>query len=33
VLRHRLAYDDRIAIDGTDPDEIVRRIVAAVPAP
>jgi MoxR-like ATPase len=33
VLRHRLAYDDRIAIEGTDPDEIVRRIVAAVPAP
>jgi MoxR-like ATPase len=33
VLRHRLAYDDRIAVEGTDPDEIVRRIVAAVRAP
>jgi len=33
VLRHRLAYDDRIAVVGTDPEDIVRRIVAAVPAP
>lgn len=33
VLRHRLAYDDRIAIGGGDPEEVVRRIVAAVPAP
>jgi len=33
VLRHRLAYDDRIALDGSDPEEIVRRIVSSVPAP
>jgi MoxR-like ATPase len=33
VLRHRLAYDDRIAIAGTDPEDVVRRIIAAVPAP
>jgi len=33
VLRHRLSYDDRIAIGGGDPDEVVRRIVATVPAP
>jgi MoxR-like ATPase len=32
VLRHRLAFDDRIAFGG-DPEEIVRRIVASVPAP
>ncbi len=33
VLRHRLAYDDRIAVAGTDPEDIVRRIIAVVPAP
>jgi MoxR-like ATPase len=33
VLRHRISYDDRIAIAGTDPEDVVRRIVAAVPAP
>jgi MoxR-like ATPase len=33
VLRHRIAYDDRIAIAGGDPEEVVRRIVATVPAP
>ena len=33
VLRHRLSYDDRIAIAGTDPEDVVRRIVASVPAP
>ena len=33
VLRHRIAYDDRIAIAGGDPEEVVRRIVASVPAP
>jgi MoxR-like ATPase len=33
VLRHRLAYDERIALAQTDPEAIVRRIVAAVPAP
>ncbi len=33
VLRHRLTYDDRIALDGADPEAIVRRIVASVPAP
>jgi MoxR-like ATPase len=32
VLRHRLAFDDRIAMTG-DPEEIVRQIVASVPAP
>ena len=33
VLRHRLAYDDRIAVAGTDPEDVVRGIIAAVPAP
>jgi MoxR-like ATPase len=33
VLRHRLSYDDRLAIGGHDPEDVVRRIVAAVPAP
>lgn len=33
VLRHRISYDDRIAIAGTEPEEVVRRIVASVPAP
>ena len=33
VLRHRISYDDRIAIAGGDPEEVVRRIVASVPAP
>jgi MoxR-like ATPase len=33
VLRHRLAYDDRIAVEGTDPEGIVRGIVRSVPAP
>jgi MoxR-like ATPase len=33
VLRHRLSYDDRLAIGGYDPEDVVRRIVAAVPAP
>jgi MoxR-like ATPase len=33
VLRHRISYDDRIAIAGTDPEEVVRRIIASVPAP
>jgi len=33
VLRHRISYDDRIAIAGGDPEEVVRRIIASVPAP
>ena len=33
VLRHRVSYDDRIAIAGGDPEDVVRRIVASVPAP
>jgi MoxR-like ATPase len=33
VLRHRLSYDDRIALGDRDPEEVVRRIVAAVRAP
>jgi MoxR-like ATPase len=33
VLRHRLAFDDRIALDGVDPEDVVRGIVASVPAP
>ncbi|HEY0614118.1 MAG TPA: MoxR family ATPase [Candidatus Elarobacter sp.] len=33
VFRHRISYDDRIAIAGGDPEEVVRRIVASVPAP
>ena len=33
VLRHRLSYDDRIAIAGGDPEEVVRGIVASVRAP
>jgi len=33
VLRHRMSYDDRIAIAGTDPEDVVRRIIASVPAP
>jgi hypothetical protein len=33
VLRHRISYDERIAIAGTDPEDVVRRIVAGVRAP
>ncbi len=33
VLRHRLSYDDRIVLAGGDPEDVVRRIVAAVAAP
>jgi MoxR-like ATPase len=33
VLRHRISYDDRIAIAGGDPEDVIRRIVASVPAP
>ncbi|HTW83452.1 MAG TPA: AAA family ATPase [Candidatus Sulfotelmatobacter sp.] len=33
VLRHRLSYDDRIALRSEDPEAVVRRIIAAVPAP
>jgi MoxR-like ATPase len=33
VLRHRISYDDRIAIAGGDPEDVVRRIVASVAAP
>jgi MoxR-like ATPase len=33
VLRHRLSYDDRIAIAGGDPEDVVRGIVASVRAP
>jgi MoxR-like ATPase len=33
VLRHRLAFDERIVLAGDDPEAEVRRIVAAVPAP
>jgi MoxR-like ATPase len=33
VLRHRISYDDRIAVAGGDPEEVVRRIVGSVPAP
>jgi MoxR-like ATPase len=33
VLRHRLSYDDRIALGREHPEDVVRRIVAAVPAP
>jgi MoxR-like ATPase len=33
VLRHRISYDDRIAIADGDPEDVVQRIVAAVRAP
>jgi MoxR-like ATPase len=33
VLRHRLAFDERIVLSDVEPEEIVRRIVASVPAP
>ena len=33
VLRHRISYDDRIAIAGGDPEDVVRRIIASVKAP
>jgi MoxR-like ATPase len=33
VLRHRLSFDDRIALGEQDPEAVVRRIVASVPAP
>ncbi|HZO94583.1 MAG TPA: MoxR family ATPase [Candidatus Baltobacteraceae bacterium] len=33
VLRHRLSWDDRIALEGTDPEAIVHGIVRSVPAP
>jgi MoxR-like ATPase len=33
VLRHRISYDDRIAIAHGDPEEVVRGVVAAVRAP
>jgi len=33
VLRHRISYDERIAITGGDPEDVVRRIIASVPAP
>ena len=33
VLRHRISYDDRIAIAGGDPEDVVRRAVGSVPAP
>jgi MoxR-like ATPase len=33
VLRHRISYDDRIAIAGGDPEDVVRRVIASVPAP
>jgi MoxR-like ATPase len=33
VLRHRISYDDRIAIAHGDPEEVVRGVIAGVPAP
>jgi MoxR-like ATPase len=33
VLRHRISYDDHLAITGGDPEDVVRRIVASVAAP
>lgn len=33
VLRHRISYDDRIAVAGGDPEDVVRTIVASVAAP
>ena len=33
VLRHRISYDDRIAVAGGDPEDVVRKIVASVRAP
>jgi MoxR-like ATPase len=33
VLRHRISYDDRIAIEGGDPEDVVRRIIGSVRAP
>lgn len=33
VLRHRIAFDYRLAADGAVPETIVREIVAGVPAP
>lgn len=33
VLRHRISYDDRIAIAHGDPEEVVRGVIASVRAP
>ena len=33
VLRHRVAFDYRLAIDGGDGDAVLAGIVAGVPAP
>jgi MoxR-like ATPase len=33
VLRHRVVFDHRLAVEGGDPEEIVRGIVAGVAAP
>ncbi|HZZ65344.1 MAG TPA: MoxR family ATPase [Candidatus Baltobacteraceae bacterium] len=33
VLRHRLAYNHRVHVDGTNADEVVREIISSVPAP
>jgi MoxR-like ATPase len=33
VLRHRVVFDHRLAVEGGDGEEILRRIVAGVPAP
>jgi MoxR-like ATPase len=33
VLRHRISYDDRIAIDGGHPEDVVREIIGSVRAP
>lgn len=33
VLRHRISYDDRIAIAHGDPEEVVRGVIAGVRAP
>jgi MoxR-like ATPase len=33
VLRHRIAFDYRLAIDGGDADAVLAQIIASVPAP
>ena len=33
VLRHRVAFDYRLAIDGGDGDAVLAEIIASVPAP
>jgi len=33
VLRHRIAFDHRLALDGGDPEAVLAGIIAGVPAP